>query len=1082
MAARMRAFDWASTPLGPAETWPQSLRTAVRILLSSRFAMWMAWGEGLTFFYNDAYRPTLGVKDARALGAPASEVWAEIWKDIGPRVEHVLATGEATWDEALLLIMERSGFREETYHTFSYSPLADDEGRITGMLCVVTEETERVIGERRLATLAELAAGISKSKTERDVTAAAAAALGANGKDLPFTLVYLFEDEGRSARLLEQTGFGRDAAPPPGVIDVASGTWGADRCWRAEGRFVVDIPERRPAPGGAFDVRPRQAAVTPVADQGQRRPAGFLVAGINPLRPLDRAYGDFIDLVAGQIASGLAGVWAYEAERQRAQALAEIDEAKTLFFSNVSHEFRTPLTLLLGPLEEVLQGAAAMEPAALRASVALAHRNALRLLRLVNSLLDFSRIEAGRVQACFEPTDLAAYVAELVSSFRSATDRAGLALEVRTEDLGGPVWVDREMVEKIVLNLVSNAFKFTFTGGIAVTVRSSSADTVEVAVADTGVGIPADELPRLFERFHRVEGVEGRSFEGSGIGLALVDELVKLHGGAITVESAPGQGTRFAITLRRGTAHLPPDRLARDASAPAAASGRARAFVEEALRWLPEDAGPEPEDESRGAGRGRRILLADDNGDMRSYVARLLRQDGYAVETAEDGAEALAALRRTRPDLLLSDVMMPQLDGFGLLAAVRSDPELADLPVILLSARAGEEAAVEGLAAGADDYLTKPFAARELLARISANLALAHARRSAGLEAAARAAELQAVLDTAPVAVWFTADADARRVRGNAFAARLLRRTPDPDGSFTADQAERPRHFRICRKGLEAAADTLPMPRAVGGEEVRDDELEVIFDDGSRISILVSATALRDHDGAVRGAIATAVDITDRKRAEEHRMLLINELNHRVKNTLATVQSVALQTFSVHKDQEAFREAFEARLMSLSRAHDVLTQENWEGADLIEIFDRVLAPYATGPERRIARSGEDVRLTPKAALGLAMAFHELATNAAKYGALSRPEGRVLVDWRVVRTDGERALELVWRETGGPPVRPPTRRGFGTRLLERGLARDLDGEVKLAFEPPGVVCRVRASLAPLGPAWAVPDLRPAQPQA
>ena len=1063
MGGRIRAHDWSATPLGPPHAWPQSLRTALRILLSSRFAMWMAWGEDLTFFCNDAYLPTLGVKGDWALGASARKVWAEIWKDIGPRIDHVLATGEATWDQDLLLFLERSGFPEETYHTFSYSPLGDDDGRITGMLCVVTEETERVIGERRLATLADLASTLSKAPLESDMVAAVEAALGANPKDLPFTATYLFENEGRIARRFSQTHAPWGAAVPETLPVRAAAPWSPQRWWDGEAHAILELAADFAPPPGGWDEAPRRAFVSAIAHQGQARPAGFLVLGLNPYRALDRAYENFIELIAGQIAAGLANARAYEAERRRAEALAEIDAAKTQFFSNVSHEFRTPLTLMLGPLEEILEGEA--RPEGVTRNVETAHRNGVRLLRLVNSLLDFSRIEAGRAVARFEPTDLSAYVGELVSGFRSATDRAGLALTVAAQDGVEPVWVDRDMLEKIVLNLVSNAFKFTFDGGIAVTLSRTAEGGVELSVADTGTGIPPEELPRLFERFHRVEGAEGRSFEGSGIGLALVSELVKLHDGAISVQSTPGEGSRFAVTFRPGTGHLPTDRLAEAAPDGGATSAKAKAFVDEALRWLP----AEPDERTAApaeARRGQRILLADDNSDMRAYVARLLEQEGYEVEVAADGAQALAALQLGRPDLVLSDVMMPHLDGYGLLAAIRRDPGLADLPVLLLSARAGEEASVEGLAAGADDYLTKPFSSRELLARIGANLALAGARRAAATEARARAAELQAVLDTAPVGVWFTDDPEGRTAWSNAFAARMLRMAPDQNPSLSADEAERPAHFRLFRDGEEPDSRTLPLQRAARGEEVRDEEHEVMFDDGSRIHILVSGMPLRDPDGAVRGAIATAVDITERKRAEEHRTLLINELNHRVKNTLATVQSVALQTLSVHADADMFRDAFEARLISLSRAHDVLTQENWDGADLRDIAEGVLRPYKNAAPNQIVLGGENVRLSPKTALALAMAFHELATNAAKYGALSTSSGRVSVTWQVVPGDDEPSLGLTWRERDGPEVAPPTRRGFGSRLMERGLAQELDGEVRLDYDPAGVACWIRAPL-PVG---------------
>ncbi|TNC16460.1 response regulator [Methylobacterium terricola] len=741
MGARLRAHDWAATSLGPVERWPQSLTTAVRIMLGSRFAMWMAWGPELTFFCNDAYKPTLGVKEAWALGVRSDVVWAEIWPDIGPRIAQVLSTGQATWDEALLLFLERRGFTEESYHTFSYSPLADDSGAVTGMLCVVSEETERVIGERRLRCLRDLGAGMAAARTAAEVGAVVAGCLGEGTADLPVALAYLGGD---APALLAQ------AAPGPGHPAVARADEAAllalglldSAGQEARGPNAPgEVPRLLPVsdlgplfsdlPAGPWDRPPTHVLVLPVAQQGQSRPAGVFVAGLNPYRPLDEAYRGFLALFVGQIATGLANAYAYEAERRRAEAFAELDRQKTVFFSNVSHEFRTPLTLMLGPLAEVLEASPATLDPDTRRLVELAHRNGLRLLRLVNALLDFSRIEAGRAQAAFEPLDLARFTAELASSFRSATDKAGLALDVDCRSSSEPAFVDPEMWEKIVLNLVSNAFKFTLQGGIAVRLRAEGGRAV-LTVADTGLGIPEAELPRLFERFHRVEGAQGRSFEGSGIGLALVQELVRLHGGTVAVTSTLGAGSTFTVSLPLGRAHLPPDRIRAPRTGVSTAT-RSHAFVEEATRWLG-DGEPAPHDlgdASRPVAPGLtgRVLLADDNADMRAYVGRLLGDGGHVVEAVGDGLAALEAARRRAPDLVLSDVMMPGLDGFGLLAALRDDPALRGIPVILLSARAGEEARIEGLAAGADDYLIKPFSARELQARVETNLRLARVRR-----------------------------------------------------------------------------------------------------------------------------------------------------------------------------------------------------------------------------------------------------------------------------------------------------------------------------------------------------------------
>jgi signal transduction histidine kinase len=272
-------------------------------------------------------------------------------------------------------------------------------------------------------------------------------------------------------------------------------------------------------PGGAWPEPARQALVLPMARPGQKQPSGFLVTGISPRLLLDDDYRAFIEMTAGHVATAIANARAHEAERKRVEALAEIDRAKTLFFSNVSHEFRTPLTLILGPTEEMLSGALGDTTELQRAHLSTLRSNAVRLQKLVNTLLDFARVEAGRIEANYEPVDLALVTRELASTFCSAVHRAGVHFVVNCPSIDEPVYVDRDMWEKVVLNLLSNALKFTFKGTIEVSVRSV-AESLAFAVRDTGVGIPEAELPRLFERFHRVQAAGARTQEGSGIGLA----------------------------------------------------------------------------------------------------------------------------------------------------------------------------------------------------------------------------------------------------------------------------------------------------------------------------------------------------------------------------------------------------------------------------------------------------------------------------------------------------------------------------------------------------------------------------------
>jgi len=729
MGALVRSHDWSRTELGPIETWPRSLLTAVDVCLNSRFPMVVFWGPSLITLYNDAYRPSFGAKHPRVLGAPAATLWPEAWHLLGPMMRQVVESGVPTWSEDQLLLMDRNGFSEETYWTFSYSPIRGESGRVEGVFTAVSETTSRVLGERRLRTLRELGSEGSRARGVHDTARVTANVLSGNPRDLPFALIYLGD---RKRLLLSGTsGEALEHLSAPKEVTAASEAWHFDGVlFRVLERGQVATVE---VPRGQLP--PRRALVLPIASPGQEGAAGVLIVGLSPHLELDESYRGFLGLVAGQLATAISTARAYEEERRRSEALAEIDRAKTAFFSNVSHEFRTPLTLMLGPVEEGLADQEHPLPPVQRERQELVHRSCLRLLKLVNTLLDFSRIEAGRVQASYVPTDLARLTADLASTFRSAIEKVGIRLTVACAPLPEAVWVDREMWEKVVLNLLSNAFKFTFAGEISVALRARG-EWVELSVRDTGTGIPPEELPRIFERFHRVKGAKGRSYEGSGIGLALVQELVRLHGGEVRVESTVDEGTTFIVSLPFGNAHLPRERL-EEASSLASTGTGAEAYVQEASGWL----GHVPEPEALPAAplprrvrpcgaswvsRGH-ILLADDNADMREYVRRLL-EGPYTVEAVENGTRALEAARARPPDLVLSDVMMPGLDGFGLLRALKAEPRTAGVPVILLSARAGEEAKVEGLEAGADDYLVKPFGVRELVARVEGAVKAARAR------------------------------------------------------------------------------------------------------------------------------------------------------------------------------------------------------------------------------------------------------------------------------------------------------------------------------------------------------------------
>ncbi|MGA7887739.1 MAG: ATP-binding protein, partial [Acidobacteriaceae bacterium] len=515
MGRRMRALDWSQTPLGPFSEWPQSLRTSASICLASRFPIVLYWGPELVVLYNDAYSQILGSKHPWALGQTCRVCWAEIWDTIGPMLDGVLATGEATWSDDLLLMLQRYGYPEECYFSFSFSPVRVESGEVGGIFTAVIETTENVIGERRLRTLRDLAARSATVKSERETWEIAAAMLQENPADIPFAVMCHPEDDGlrtvATAGIDPEHPFCQELCRAgSSLLHAAKGV--ANTGVRAKiqiDRSIGDVPR------GVWAAPPRDVFVLPIAALGQGA-SGVLVAAVSPAKALDESYGTFFELVARQIATSVADARAYEEERRRVEELAALDRAKTLFFSNVSHELRTPLTLLLGPTEGALSSP---ERALKGADLELLYRNELRLLKLVNTLLEFSRIEAGRVEACYEPTELGDFTSEIASVFRSAMEKAGLSYSVECEALAEPAWVDREMWEKIVLNLLSNAFKYTLQGEVAVRLTAEEGH-IELSVRDTGAGIPQAELPRLFERFHRVETTRARTQEGSGIGLA----------------------------------------------------------------------------------------------------------------------------------------------------------------------------------------------------------------------------------------------------------------------------------------------------------------------------------------------------------------------------------------------------------------------------------------------------------------------------------------------------------------------------------------------------------------------------------
>ncbi|MBB5135884.1 PAS domain S-box-containing protein [Thermocatellispora tengchongensis] len=1200
MAACMRSLDWGRTPLGEPEQWPESLRNAVRIVLGSRFPMFVFWGRELYQLYNDAYLPILGEnKHPRALVQPAAECWPEIWDVVGPMFESVLATGVANYVEDQLLWLQRNGFVEETYFTYSYSPAPDDDGSVGGVFCACFETTRRVQGKRRLQLARDAAARAAGGTTADDACARAAEALEGS-PDLPFALFYRVPaDPARPPELIAESGLSWPADPallrdpaawplrevlttpaspatgpsssvapaPAPAAPVASSPAEPAPVACAGSSSVVPAPVPAgpgasspvasvgsspvvpaPVPGGSAPV-PAAAAVSssvasaplpagsaaaspaapapvaassaqaapeapfadappaiaespavpspdlaasvaaspvvsasvaacavpadpeaaspvvpasgsraakaeadvagpasaasaalasgpscagppvsvtfarvpgasqapaavpassagpdsvaassvsasstqaaaipatpvpasssgPAASEGGRcasegsggsrgvegavstappplsahlslaatapavrtsvsvsvtqapepaavatvtaaagagvtvtglaartagrtppglagvpdrahvvplpagRPDGdslVLVAGLSPNAAFDEDYRDFVEVLADTVGAAVARAGAHRDAVARAEALARLDQAKTAFFGNISHEFRTPLTLMLGPLRQVLARMDDSDPN--RADVEVAERSALRMLRLVNTLLDFSSIEAGRMVASFEPTDVGTVTAELAGMFRPIAEAAGLELVIDCPPLPPEVYVDPGLWEKIVLNLISNAFKHTLSGRITVAVRPGE-DECALSVADTGEGIPPEEVPRVFERFHRVQHCGGRSVEGTGIGLTLVRDLTELHGGEVRVESVLGRGSTFTVTLPRGRAHLPADQVSEHPAGPFRAVS-APLFLAEAERWGAGDAADHaapndedvasPPDAASGAGPApalvgdfdEQVLIVDDNADMRAYLQRILGEH-WRTTAVGNGAEALELIRTGEYALVVADVMTPGLDGLDLVREVRADPATESVPVVLLSARAGEEAAVEGLATGADDYLTKPFASRELLARVGAHLVMSRLRRSATIQLDATERRFRQMSDAAPVLIW-SADAKGECDFVNRAWLDYTGRTFEEElGEGWAECVHPADVDALCAIYNEAFTYRRPF----------DVEYRHRRADGSYGWVIARGVPRIDSDGVFCGFVGACTDITERRRNEErHRIL-----------------------------------------------------------------------------------------------------------------------------------------------------------------------------------------------------------------
>jgi signal transduction histidine kinase/DNA-binding response OmpR family regulator len=716
--------DWSATPLGPRESWPALLRLLVDLCLDSEFPVQVSWGPDLLMLYNDAYIPLLGVeKHPWALGRPASEVGPHPWPASEERLREVMETGRAYHSGDQRLMINRHGYPEEAYFTFSTSAIRDADGRIVGLFNAITETTPHILYERRLQVLRRLGAmSVTADDSLASTCRAAVEMIGRNRKSVPFAAVYLSDLPDQGPRRTAGYGFDETTAAACELVEVAPTSGPVLEVMRDGGsQLVSGLRDRYPGvfePGPLGPLTPDQAFILPIVMLGTRKPMGVLVLGVNPYWRPDEAYTAFAAMAARQLGVIVTDAVSYQNERKRQLALAELDRARTEFFQNVTHELRAPLTMLLTPLQDILDEPGVVLPAATRNTVETSVRAGDRLQRVIEALLDLSRAESGALIPDREDMDLASVTADVVEGYRPATEgRLNLRLDLPPQPLRA--YVDRMMWTTIVTNLVNNAVKFTPEGEVAVSLSGDDSQVV-LTVSDTGVGIPQDEQAQIFERFHRVSNDDHQP--GSGIGLALVAEMTSAHGGSVEVASEPGEGSRFVVRLPRY-------------SGPPAGVDLAESATE-----------PVPADQS--AQDRRRLLIIEDEPDLRSYLTRLFSKDGYAVEAVGDAETALTSLASNPPDFVITDVMLPAQSGFDLLVTLRQDERTARLPVVVLTARADAESAVEAFASGADDFVVKPFNSAELLARVRAHDQMNQLRDLAIGEAETTVGQLRQALQT----------------------------------------------------------------------------------------------------------------------------------------------------------------------------------------------------------------------------------------------------------------------------------------------------------------------------------------------
>ncbi|WP_460200848.1 GAF domain-containing hybrid sensor histidine kinase/response regulator [Scytonema sp. NUACC21] len=697
MGALMRSLDWSKTLVGPVNSWPQSLRTAVSILLASRFPMLIHWGPELVQFYNDGFRPILGdLKHPGALGQPAYPWWTEIWDVLTPMFERVLA-GEGTWYENQLILPNRNGYIEETYFTFSHSPIRDESGRVVGIFQAVTETTERVIDERRLRTLHDLVTNTATAQLTEEACRIATETLSQNAADIPFALLYLLNEDRTQAHLAGTTGLEPGTPASPLTIDLNTqekpGIWSLARVATTGQIEQADnlVAEFGSLPGGLWPESPSTALVLPVAQPGVTLPAGVLVVGISPRRALNDTYRRFLSLVAGQIATAIANTRALEMERKRAEALAELDRAKSQFLANMSHELRTPLNGILGYAQILKKGKTLTDHQ--KNGLSVIYQCGEHLLHLINDVLDISKIEARKMELYVKNFHFPEFLEAIAEICRIRAEQKGIELIYETlTPIPKAIRADEKRLRQILINLLGNAVKFTEQGYVTFKVGYHQ-ERFRFQVEDTGIGIAPEKLEEIFLPFQQV-GEKSRETEGTGLGLTISRQLVELMGGELKVESALGKGSVFWLDLD---------------------------LTE--VEWT--DVAYIAENNIIGyKGLKRKVLVVDDKWANRSVLVNMLEPLGFEVLEANDGLDGLNKACQFKPDVICMDLVMPVMDGFEATRRLRMMPELEGVVVIAISASVFDFDHQQSREVGCDSFLPKPVREADLLEKLQAHLGL----------------------------------------------------------------------------------------------------------------------------------------------------------------------------------------------------------------------------------------------------------------------------------------------------------------------------------------------------------------------